>query len=135
MAAPRRVDNDDLARLIRQVQESVWDRGWKVRETTFFANEDLVSDPDLVPTFQSMDGLFLFVVNVKGRTAMRSDLDDEVVKRPAGLFARDLENQIAARTRLEPMEMPTRVGRNFAKEYPDASASATECANEPRPHG
>ena len=26
------------------------------------------------------------------------------------------------------MEMPTRVGRDFAKEYPDASASATECA-------
>ena len=26
------------------------------------------------------------------------------------------------------MEMPTRVGRDFAKDYPDASASATECA-------
>ena len=26
------------------------------------------------------------------------------------------------------MEMPNRVGRDFANEYPDASASATECA-------
>jgi hypothetical protein len=43
-----------------------------------------------------MDGLFLLVVYVERRTAMRRDLDDEVVERPAGVLARDLKDQIAA---------------------------------------
>src|SRR5712691_6653875 len=58
------IDHDDLALLIRQVQESMWDLGREIGEAPFLAEEDLVPDLDLVPTLQDVDGLFLLVVDV-----------------------------------------------------------------------
>ena len=50
---------------------------------------------------QNMDRLFLLVVHMQRRAAVRRDLDDEVVKRACCVFAGDLEDEIASRARLE----------------------------------
>ena len=48
-----------------------------------------------VATLQYVDRLFLVVMNMERGTTMRCDLDNKIVKRTAGIFARDFENQIA----------------------------------------
>jgi len=40
-------------------------------------------------------------MDVEWWPTFRRDLDDEVVKRPAGVLARDLEDEISTRSRLE----------------------------------
>jgi hypothetical protein len=53
-----------------------------------------------------VDRFFLVVVNVQRRTAVRRDLDDEVVERSAGIRAGDLKDQVATRAGLKTQALP-----------------------------
>ena len=57
--------------------------------------EDVAPDTDLVASLEDMDRSLLVVVHVKGRAALGRDLNDEVTKRAAGVFTRDLEAEYA----------------------------------------
>src|SRR5215467_8263005 len=101
MASAGGVDDDDLTRLIREVEERVWDTGREVGEASFSEAERLVADLDLVGAGEDVDRLLLMVVHMKRRSAVRCDLDDEVVESLAGVLSGDLEHEIAPRARLE----------------------------------
>jgi len=59
----------------------------------------LLAHPDLEAAALDVDGLVAVVVHVQRRPSVRRDLADEVVDRAAGVLARDLEDQVPARTR------------------------------------
>ena len=80
MTAPGGIDDNDLTRLIREVEESVRDFGRKVSEAAFLTAKYFVADLDFVLAFQNMDRFLLLVVNMQWRTASRRDLDDKIVE-------------------------------------------------------
>src|SRR5215471_1491101 len=96
-----RVNDDELTRLIREVEERVRDTRGEVRKASFSQAERLVADLDLVAAGEDMDRLLLKMVHMKRRPAVRRDLDDEVVESPAGVLSGDLEDEITPRARLE----------------------------------
>src|SRR5207247_6173226 len=105
VSAPRRIDDDDLARFVGQVQEGVGYLRWQVGEPALVAVEDPVADPDLVAALENVDSLFLLVVYVEGRPAPGRHLDQEEVEGAAGVLSRDFEDQVATRSRLQPQTL------------------------------
>ena len=72
-----------------------------------------VPDAHLEAAGEDVDRLFLRVVDVERRPAVRRDLDDEVVERAAGVVAGDLEDEIAAGAGLE--AEPSSGARNLGR--------------------
>jgi hypothetical protein len=70
VATARDVDDDDLARLVRQVEERMRDAWREVGEATFREVERLVADLDPVSALESVDRLLLVVVDVERRPAL-----------------------------------------------------------------
>jgi hypothetical protein len=105
VTAPRRIDDNDLTRLIREVEESVRDFGRKISEAAFLTVKYFVSDLDFVLAFQNMDRFLLLVVDMQWGTASRRDLDDKIIEGSTGIFARDLEDEILARAGVEPQTL------------------------------
>src|SRR5262249_38509173 len=101
VAAAGRVDDDDLGGLLGQVQERVWQARRQIGEAPALERVQLVPDPDLEAPAEDVDRLFLPAGAVQRRTAMRWDLDDEVVECAAGVVARELEHEIAPRPGLK----------------------------------
>ena len=73
----------------------------EIRKAALVKSEDLILDPDLEPSFEHMDRLLLRVVHVERWAAVRCDLDDEVVQGAGGVISGELEDEVAARTRLQ----------------------------------
>ena len=73
--------------------------GREIGEPALVAFEDLITDADLVLALEDVDRLLLPVVNMQRGAPMRRNLDDEVVKGSTGVFASDLEDQVATWTK------------------------------------
>src|SRR4029079_16615446 len=61
----------------------------------------LIADLDLEAPAEDVDRLLLCVVDVEWWAPFRRDLDHAVSKRPVGVLARDLEDEIPTRPRPE----------------------------------
>jgi hypothetical protein len=132
MASAGRVDDDDLTRVIREVEERVRDAGRKVGEASFSQVERLVPDLDLVAAGEDVDRLLLVMVDMERRSAVRRDLDDEVVEGPAGVLSGDLEDEIPPGAGLESQPLvPTTItdrpagSRNFRSRAASARRSCS----------
>jgi len=97
MAAAWGVYNDDFARLIRQVEESMGYIRWQVSKTAFYDVGNLVTDADFVTAFQDVNSFLLPIVNVQRRSAPWGYLNSEVVKCAACILASNFENEVTAR--------------------------------------
>src|SRR5690348_6674895 len=74
----------------------------EIREASFLQAEKFGADPDFEPSLKDMNRFFLRVVHVQRGSALRCNLDEEVVKGTTRIFTCDLKDEIAARPRLEP---------------------------------
>jgi hypothetical protein len=101
MTAAGSVDHNEFSRLVRQVEKSMRDFGWKIGEPTLGEVEDLLANPDFEPAFQNVDCFLLLVMNMQGRTALRGNLNDEVVEGSACVLTRHFEDEIPARAGLK----------------------------------
>ena len=95
MPATRCIDYDNFPWVIGQVQEGMWHIRRQICKTARIAVEGFIADADLVSTLQYVNCLLLVVVHMERGTTMRCDLDNKIIKRTTGIFARDFENQIA----------------------------------------
>jgi len=101
VAPTRHIDDDDLSGITRQVQERVGQLGRKVSKGARIEDKGLIPAPDLEAALEHMDGLFLDVMDMKRRTAVRGDFDDKIVEQASSILAGDFEDQIASWTRLQ----------------------------------
>jgi hypothetical protein len=102
VAAAGCVDDDDLARLIGQVQEGMREPGRQVGEAAFLELEGLVADLDLEAPAEDVDRLLPRVVDVQRGAAVRRDFDGEVVEGATGVLAGDLEDEVSSGAGLQP---------------------------------
>jgi hypothetical protein len=77
MSATRRVHDDDLRRLVGQIDERMREARGHEREAAGIENVLLVGDANLESAGEHVEGLFLAVMDVQGRAAVGGDLDDE----------------------------------------------------------
>ena len=93
VASTRNIDDENFARLIRQIKESVRNLRRQVRKTAFLTFEGLLADLDLESPIQNVERFFLFVVNMQRRTASWRDFHDGIVEGTASIVAGYLKNE------------------------------------------
>src|SRR5690242_11348848 len=101
VSSARRVDDDDLARLISKVQESVRDFRRHIGKAAFGQVEDLVANADFELALQNEDRLLLHMVNMQWGASVRRDSDHKIIEGPTRIFARHLEGKVPSRTGLK----------------------------------
>ena len=102
VAAARKVDDQYFRRFRGEVQECVREPRRHERKPAFVTAEDLVAHGDLESTFQDVDCLVLFVMDVERRASVRRHFDDEVVEGAGRVIAGGLEDEVSPGSRLEP---------------------------------